>query len=322
MLAHQPRGLCAITAFFNPAQYGSRINNYRLFRQRLDLPLVAVELSFDGHFELTGSDADILIQKAGGDVMWQKERLLNIAMANLPADCQAVVCLDSDVIFQRSEWTQQVCHALDRCPLVQPYSQVHLLPRDVSPDHWQANLAGQIRPSLAWLISQGMSVAECLGNPAASYPRVRTPGHAWAARRELLERHKFYDACIVGGGDTAFACAAYGLPELLPKLHASNPLAFQHYRRWAEPFAESVRGQVACVEGDLLHLWHGETIDRRIRQRHHDLAAFQFDPATDIALSATECWRWNSPKHSLHEYVADYFLARNEDGLLASTVAV
>jgi hypothetical protein len=41
---------------------------------------VTVELSFDGRFELAGSDADILIQLSGGAVLWQKERLLNLAL--------------------------------------------------------------------------------------------------------------------------------------------------------------------------------------------------------------------------------------------------
>ena len=44
--------LWAITSFFNPAGYKSRLTNYRLFRSRLDVPLVAVELSFTGEFEL------------------------------------------------------------------------------------------------------------------------------------------------------------------------------------------------------------------------------------------------------------------------------
>jgi len=44
-----------------------------------------VELSFDGRFELTDDDADILVQLSGGAVLWQKERLLNLALNAVPS---------------------------------------------------------------------------------------------------------------------------------------------------------------------------------------------------------------------------------------------
>jgi hypothetical protein len=320
--ADYPNGLWAITTFFNPAGYQNRRNNYRLFRERLQVPLLAVELSFDGQFELTAEDAEILIQKNDGDVMWQKERLLNIALENLPEECRNVVWLDCDCVFQQLDWAGRVCRHLEKFPLVQPYSMVHHLPRGVSPEQWEVKATGLVRPSVAWMIGQGVAASECLGNPLAGSPGIRAPGHAWAARRELLEEHKFYDACIIGGGDSALACAAYGVCEALPKLHSDNEAAFQHYRSWGESFFRSVRGEVSLVKGDLLHLWHGEMSDRRVRQRHRDLAAFQFDPATDIALTESGCWRWSSPKWSMHEYVSSYFHVRNEDGQISNAAAV
>ena len=66
----------AITSYFNPARYRRRLSNYRIFRANLGVPLVTVELSFDGQFELTEGDADILIQIPAGAMLWQKERLL------------------------------------------------------------------------------------------------------------------------------------------------------------------------------------------------------------------------------------------------------
>jgi hypothetical protein len=306
--------LWAITCYFNPAKYRNRRANYQVFRERLGVPLLAVELAFDGQFELGASDADILIRKSGGDVMWQKERLLNIALAALPRTCESVLAVDCDVVFERPDWTQQIGSALEQVPLLQPFSLVHHLPRGTSPDQWKARPAGLVRPSVAWLISQGISVEECLGNPLAGFPGIRSPGHAWAFRRDEIQRHGFYDACIIGGGDTALACAAYGLFEILPTLHADNELAFQHYLQWAEPFYRSIQSRVSLVKGDLLHLWHGEMSDRLSRRRHRDLSEHEFDPSVDIALDENHCWRWNTPKWAMRDYVANYFVARMEDG--------
>jgi hypothetical protein len=72
--------LWAITSYFNPMSYQRRRANYRLFRERLNVPLVTVELAYGRDFELSDGDADILVQLRARDILWQKERLLNLAL--------------------------------------------------------------------------------------------------------------------------------------------------------------------------------------------------------------------------------------------------
>ncbi len=48
------------------------------------------------------------------------------------------------------------------------------------------------------------------GATSASMLRKYSPGHAWAARRDLLDRVGFYDAMILGSGDFTMAMAAIG----------------------------------------------------------------------------------------------------------------
>src|SRR5690606_20133502 len=86
--------LWALTSYYNPVRYRRRRENYRAFRDHLDVPLVAVEMETDGVFDLVPGDADILVQIAGGDVLWQKERLLNIALGALPSACRKVAWID------------------------------------------------------------------------------------------------------------------------------------------------------------------------------------------------------------------------------------
>ena len=76
--------LWGITTYFNPAQYKRKLQNYHQFRtasKKQGLPLIVVELAFGEHkFELTKDDAEIVIQRRCNTVLWQKERLLNIAL--------------------------------------------------------------------------------------------------------------------------------------------------------------------------------------------------------------------------------------------------
>ena len=66
--------------FFNPVRYQRRLANYKVFRQRLDVPLIAIELAYGPNFELQQHDAEILLQIRGDAVLWQKEKLLNLAL--------------------------------------------------------------------------------------------------------------------------------------------------------------------------------------------------------------------------------------------------
>ena len=75
----------AITSYFNPVGYKRRLSNYRMFRANLGAPLVTVELSFDGRFELTDQDADVLIHFVMVPCSG-KERLLNLALKAVPSN--------------------------------------------------------------------------------------------------------------------------------------------------------------------------------------------------------------------------------------------
>ncbi len=305
----------AITSYYNPNHYWRRRANYTQFRRHLALPLLAVELSFDGRYELTDADAEILIRCQAGDVMWQKERLLNIALAALPQECELVAWVDCDLLLARPDWTVELARQLTQFAIVQPFSQVVHLRPDAALNQNDRN--GQIlftKSSIASLTAEGISPEQYVSGLSDTKPGTRAPGFIWAARRAVIEQFGLYDACIIGGGDTALAGAVFGAWEAVSLRQHMSPQQAEHYQRWAERIYSAVQGQVGCVEQAALHLWHGEIDDRRYRQRFHDLSPFDFDPAKDIALAPGGAWRWASPKPGLHELLHNYFVARNEDG--------
>src|SRR5512134_2492808 len=54
--ADTPPGLWAITSYFNPLHYHTRLANYRTFQRHLGVPLLTVEQGYDGRFDLDGRD--------------------------------------------------------------------------------------------------------------------------------------------------------------------------------------------------------------------------------------------------------------------------
>ena len=125
--------LYAITSYYNPASFKRRLSNYHIFRQNLNVPLITVELGNQGKYELKPGDADILVQIPQGDILWQKERLLNVALKHIPANAEAVAWLDCDVIFGRKDWVGATLEKLKEFPLVQLFHEACYMDRDVMP---------------------------------------------------------------------------------------------------------------------------------------------------------------------------------------------
>ncbi len=295
-------------------RYRRRLANYRVFRERLPLPLVAVELGYGGLFELGPGDAEILVQRPGVDVLWQKERLLNLALAALPPSCTKLLSIDCDVFFTDPGWPEALERLLDDVAIAQPFARVHYLTRHWTPDDPQPEVEFS-RQSVAAARAAGLSAEACMLPPSETDRRLmKSPGFAWATRRELLDRHGFYDAAIIGGGDTMLAAAATGLLEAGARAHHGAPGFRDHFLRWGRPFADDVGGRIGVLDLDLQNLWHGEMANRRAGERSARLAELGYDPCTDIALDAGGGWRWNSDKPELHRYVYDWFVGRREDG--------
>lgn len=303
-----------VTTYFNFTGYQQRLANYRAFRERVAAPLLTIELSADDEFALHDDDADILVRCARGDVMWQKERLLNHGLLHLPPACRYVLWMDCDLLFENENWPQDVAVALEETPLLQPFSSVLHVPTSVIPRDFSTSSDWMTQPSVAAAVWSGTSFETCIEQVMRRSAGTVSPGMAWAARRELLQKHGLFDASIIGGGDTALACAAFGRPELAVQLHHMNDWQRSAYLNWAHAFYQDVKGNVGHVPGRIMHLWHGAMEDRKPGQRHSGLLPHDFDPARDIAIGESGAWRWASHKPALHGYLKDYFASRYEDG--------
>lgn len=298
--------LWAISAYFNPSRYRTRLANFHTFRARLGVPLVVVEAANDGNFELGPEDADVVVRIDDAAVLWQKERLLNVALRQLPPDCRHVAWLDCDIVFDTDGWADRAVDALRTHRVVQLFSE-----RDnLGPD---GRVESTVR-AVGRRIADGSATPVELEDPAAPLRQGSTAGLAWAARRTALDECGFYDACILGSGDRTILCAALGRPEYGVRALGMTPRQAEHYRRWATRFAASIGAKVGAVDGRVEHLWHGDIAARRYATRYRGLRRFGFDPFEDIAVGPDGSWSWNTPKPEMHAYVRDYFDGRREDG--------
>jgi len=321
--------LWVISSYFNPIGYQRRQFNYRVFRKHLAAPLLTVEWSPNGRFELNDEDADILLQIGSGDLMWQKERLLNLALKRLPRQCRYVAWIDCDVVFDNSDWAFAAMRQLESIPAIQLFSEASHLPPigfDVLPEIEALREMNPIHRELSWIGKHivddtGVGIQESLadmpfkrrsGQPG-SEPQY-APGIAWAATREVLDVAGFYDANIIGGGDSAIALASVGLASQLAEKRALSAAHLQHYLAWADTFDRAVGRKVSSLTDKVFHLWHGDFSNRQYKNRHRQLQGANFDPERDIRLSKEKTWEFSDAASPLREMVRAYFESRLEDG--------
>lgn len=297
--------LAAVCCFFDPSGSRARLRNFEIFHRHLlaaGVPLLVVELAFgDQPFRLGG--VDDLLQLRGGDVMWQKERLLNLGIARLLAQgWRKIAWLDADVVFESPDWAERASRALDAAALCQPFTHAHL--------RWYRRDPG------AYMRGAAYHDASAPG-PARDFHHT---GFAWAARAELLAEAPLYDAGILGSGDVMIYAASHAEPRppgpasLYQAIATQLPPAMrEHYDRWARAFGERVGGRVAFADGCLQTLYHGPLLQRRYAARSAILRRHGFSPAADLALDAAGLWRWASDKPELRCEVAEYFASRADD---------
>jgi hypothetical protein len=307
--------MLVVTTYFNPMKSHRRLTNYRAFRSRLNAPLLTVELSFDGQFELTSADADHLIQLSGGDVLWQRERLVNIALGAVPDDVENVAWIDCDVVFESRNWPQAAKKALKSDSIIQLFSEVRYLDR-FSTDKLEFNAIPElVRLSAGSQLLNGEFKDVCLVKPvSADAPKVIWPanGFAYAAKKSIICDTKLYDHGVLGGNDILFLCAIYGEFEIAMERLKHNEMQRRHYLEWARRAQESFGGRVGYIPGTIYHLWHGDLFNRNYMGRHVLMAGF--DPYRDIQQAPNGAWLWSDPQSELARNVKDYFRSRKEDG--------
>ncbi len=307
----QPMDLAAIVCYFNPQKYKSRKLNFEKFYQNFQrhysrVPLLVVELEVaGGGFELEGLARTIRL--SARDVLWHKERLLNIGIEKLIQEgFKNIAWLDGDILFSDPYWPERLVVELESKSVCQLFSQ--------SVREEEGNLEFSARRGV---------VREFLASGKVKLQGLSC-GYGWAARARVLQQVPLYEATIMGGGDAAFWLAThlYGDERAwFAQVEKTNfyqslgePLR-AHYVQWARKLGAIVRGEVGFVPQKMMSLYHGKLKNRLYGSRY--LMIPEFNPEVDLERSATGCWQWRTEAKA-KVAVQQYFALRKEDEKLNS----
>lgn len=302
--------LTVITTYFNPCHYRTRRDNYDLFLAGLrqaGVTCITIECAFgDAPFELP--DSLNVIRIRARTLLWQKERLLNLAASWLPRACRYVAWLDCDILFDNGNWISDLLRVLRRNKVAQVFESCLRLR--------QGNQIGTT-PDCAESFAAVMQRQPQLLD-AGRYDVHGHTGYGWAMHRDIFDTVGLYENAISGSADHFMAHAIFGDYNFcIRNALKHDPRQIEHLQDWGRRFHEQVQGSLGVVPGQIRHLWHGDTNDRRYFLRMHEITDLGYDPWTDlhVAPGAPLEWAADMNKPGLKQYFADYFASRREDGM-------
>ncbi|NVZ62964.1 hypothetical protein HX867_12805 [Pseudomonas gingeri] len=305
-------GLVVITTYFNPCGYSSRRHNYDLFiagMRRAGVTCITVECAFgEEPFELPAS-LDV-IQVRARTLLWQKERLLNLAASWLPGNCRYVAWLDCDILFDNRSWVGDLVRVLREYPVAQVFESCLRL------EH--GNVEGAVADVAHSFAAVMRRQPDSLD--AGRYDLHGHTGYGWAMRREIFDEVGLYECAVSGSADHFMAHAIFGDYNFcIRNALKHDPRQIDHLKAWGRRFHQRVQGRLGVVPGRIRHLWHGDAVNRRYFLRMHDITDLGFDPWTDLQIvpGAPLEWAAGMDKPGLRQYFANYFASRHEDGFQA-----
>jgi hypothetical protein len=294
-----------LTTYFNPAGYQSRIRNHEIFADNMakqNVNLVTIELAFgQDNFHLKNT-----IQLRANSVLWQKERMINYAMTQLPKECKYIAWVDGDVLFQDNNWADLAVNMLQTNDVLQLFQEVYHLPPK------ESTFSGKhvgLERSFVWQIKNH---ANALDLRRANKLPYATVGFAWAARKEIFDRvGGMYDKHVLGSNDNLVIDCCLNSFDLHHYWNNVNDELKADMKEWAARFGVGTF-RVDYLPVTIYHLFHGHKKFRGYIGREQIVKKYKYDPKVDIRLE-NNVYEWNTDKPGLHEDCHNYFYTRKED---------
>ncbi|MBV9861870.1 MAG: hypothetical protein JO267_06955 [Alphaproteobacteria bacterium] len=297
--------LDVIAVYNNPVRWTSRLRLFRAFEQHMldsGVRLTTVECAYgERPWDLPERDDVRRVRVRAHTLLWIKENLVNLGIAQLPGDWRYLAWIDADIRFRKPGWAAETVHALQQYDIVQPWADCYDLGPD--DDHLETHRSfckiwHQGGP-IYYPPRHGYSFAHC--------------GYGWAARRRALDEvGGLIDTAVLGAGDHHMALALIGrVRDSVPGGVSAGYLA--PLLRWQERALRHVNLNLGYVPGTIEHFWHGPKGSRNYVGRWTILTGNDFDPATDLKRNIWGVHELAGNKPDLRLAIDRYFRSRDED---------
>ena len=241
-------------------------------------------------------------------VLWQRERFWNVGLAFVKPCHRMVVWIDADVVFCNEDWVQKAHDRLNLNSLLHLFDTV----ADVRIEDTGLRATGLERASVVGLLRDPATSREFFSCSGVSMSLGCSPGFAWAARADAIQRVGFPDWLILGSGDKALLAAVLGFHEEYSEALDLNSDLRSRYASWAVRVREGFRGAITTVPQAIRHVVQGDYGCRAYRDRYQLLRDHEFSISDQLAVNDGGAWEWRNPGSAYASKVRDYFVRRGD----------
>jgi hypothetical protein len=307
--------LYVITPIFNPLNFKSRIRLYKEFENYMaqsGVILITVEVSFKNRpFEVTTSDNPLNLQLHSDDLLWHKEKCINLGIQHLLKlypKADKVCWIDADVRFANVNWVEDTLLALDHFDFIQLFSQsVNLTPQNEN----QSDITGGVFYNFVHKIKTKNN----LGTFKYHIP-MGHPGLAWGATIEAIDKvGGLIDFCIHGSGDSHMANALMGDVRSYYQTRQPSDQFLKALDIWQEKCDRLIQKNIGYIPGICFHYWHGKMHQRQYKERWEIICDHGFDPNVDIYTKANGLYQFAGNKKQFEHDLRSAIRDRNEDSV-------
>lgn len=277
-----------ITSYFNFIDSYKIKQNYINFRKKFPYNIITIELALP-HQKFFIDDS-IKIHCETNQILWQKERCLNIALDNLSNNIDSIAWIDADLILHNDNFLNDADYTLSNHKVAQIFERVFENP-NINSTHNTLSFA-----------------KDHIEGHNLDYAAI---GFGWAMRKEVLE-YGFYDSDILGNSDCLQLISWLGIwnHRLIQQLTPKHRL---HYLQWAIKSFNIVNGDIGCIKGDIEHMYHGNMLNRKYVTRSQILTNNSYDPDLDIRVDTNKLYSLSIDKLTLQNEIFNYFMDRKDD---------
>ncbi|MEY4701668.1 MAG: hypothetical protein RL326_1855 [Pseudomonadota bacterium] len=290
-LRHLSKNTAIITCYFNPANLPTVEREYRRFMREVEWwegECFSAELAFPGQ-EWPSPSAFIQLRAGENQMLWQRERLLNLIVERLPSSYDTIAVIDPTILLLNGS-------ALAKAELLLATANVVELCRDVHSVDERGEVVATYRKDVR---SEGESDELACAQPRGTL----TVG--FLARRGVFP---LYDRCVYGFGQ-ALTGAAWRGTELSSVVVSPHERA--HYKTWATQAFSRVRGRVTSIEGACITSCSAAGESTLLERRENGNPKLEFDPSRHIGIDehGLLVWQEGAPLRLMDE-VRDNLSAR------------
>lgn len=271
-LLELPKATAIVTCYFNPAGLPSVERNYRRFMHEVrwwGRECFSAELAVPGQ-EFPSANAFIQRRAEAKNILWQRERLLNLIVEQLPSSYDKIAIIDPTILMLNNSALKQAEALLENSYLAQLCREVHYL------DEKGAVISTHRADLSAVTTRRGVA------HPEERVMRCMS----WIARREVFP---LYDRSVYGFGQSLSVSAWLGtrnLPVIL------SPHERVHYEAWAREASAKVLGRIASLEGASMSFSSAGVSDTHSLQREEAGLTYDYDPFRHVTIDEQGLLAW------------------------------